>query len=133
MNFLPANPQIVIILSVVIAGAGVLLFAVAPRTTNLYPPALLRGIGVVALALGVWPLWVVTEMWWPPVILAVVGLAILIMLHLHQQGGRIHNEEVSPKAPHKKPGDNVPTVPNRFTFLTRQSPDGDPPADDTQQ
>ena len=127
------DPSTVIILSVVISAAGVIVFAFAPRTANLYPPALLRGVGVVSLIVAALPVWVMTGLWWPPMLLAAVGLVAMIYIHYRQTASSLHEEQdESPEDP--KPHRNEQRIkPKPFVFISRPRSKAEPPADDSPQ
>lgn len=72
------------------AVAGVALFALASRLPSALPEWFARLVGVVAVVFSLFPLYVATEDWRPPTLLAVLCLLAFLLIHYVQT--REHKE-----------------------------------------
>jgi len=66
------------------AVAGVVLFALAARLPSALPDWFARLMGVIVVAMSLYPFWVETEDWRPPTVLGAGCLLAFIIIHFVQ-------------------------------------------------
>ena len=64
--------------------AGVLLFSLSSSLPAPFPPSVTRFVGIWAVALSLFPIWVITESWPAAALTGGICFAVIILVHVRQ-------------------------------------------------